>query len=397
MLVRKAFRYRIYPNTEQQAALAVQFGHSRFVYNWALDLRRKTYRETGKGLTYPDTNWTLTKLKKVAPWLCDADSQILQEKLRDLQRAFDNFFEKRASYPRFKSKHGKQSIRYPQRFKVEGKRVYLPKVGWVKAVFHRSIEGEMKTCTVSKTKSGRYFISIQCEVEISEPNYTGGQVGIDLGLADFITVSDGERVPPPKYLRTAERKLKRLQRQLSRKQRGSRGREKARLQLARQHEKVGNQRQDFQHKLSRRLVECNRLICFENLNVVGMLKNHHLAKSIADAGWSEFVRQCQYKGGWYGCHIEQVGRFFPSSKLCSACGERHQGLRLSDRKWVCTGCGAVHQRDANASANILVEGLRIVSQHTAGAAGINAGGEVVRPTLASASPAVSAKPEAQLL
>ena len=411
MLVKKAFKYRIYPNQEQQRRLAVQFGHARFAYNWGLALRKTHYEQTGQGLSYFDCNVRLTGLKRQPEytWLREADSQVLQQKLKDLDRAYVNFFEGRANYPTFKSKRCKQSIRYPQRFQVEGERIYLPKVGWIKAIIHRPIEGEMKNVTVSRTKSGKYFISIQCEVEIDEPTYEGGEVGIDLGLVDFATLSDssepacGERgqdvrsraIPNPRHLRKAEKRLRRLQRRLSRCQNGSKGYEKVRLLLARQHEKVANQRRDFQHKQSRSLVDRYALICFENLNVTGMLENHRVAKSIADAAWGTFVRQCNYKGEWYGCHIQKVGRFFPSSKLCSACGEIHPTLKLSERKWICAGCGAIHHRDLNASQNILVEGLRL--QDTVGATGIDAGGETVRPELVLPIQAVSPKPEAHPL
>jgi putative transposase len=418
MLINKAFKYRIYPNKEQQRRLAVQFGHARFVYNWGLTWRKTHYRQTGQSSSYFDCNVRLTELKRQSEyaWLKEADSQVLQQKLKDLDRAYINFFEQRANYPTFKSKRSKQAIRYPQRFKIEGDRIYLPKVGWVKAVFHRPIEGEMKNVTVSRTKSGKYFVSIQCEVEIDEPAYKSKKVGIDLGLVDFATLFDspllnsneqdcgehghpirGRTIPNPRHLRKAEQRLRRLQRRLSRCQKGSKGHEKVRLLLARQHEKVANQRRDFQHKLSRRLVDRYGLICFENLNVVGMLKHHRVAKSIADAAWGAFVRQCEYKGEWYGCHIQKVGRFFPSSKLCSRCGEVHPTLNLAERKWVCAGCGTIHHRDHNAAQNILVEGLRLVNSSTVGATGINAGGESVRPELVLPIQAVSLKPEAHPL
>ena len=413
MLAKKAFKYRIYPNQKQQHSLAVQFGHARFVYNWGLALRKTHYRQTGQGLSYFDCNVRLTELKRQAEyiWLGEADSQVLQQKLKDLDRAYVNFFEGRANYPAFKSKRSKQSIRYPQRFKVEGDRIYLPKVGWVKTVFHRPVEGEMKNVTVSRTKSGKYFVSIQCEVEIDEPVYVGSEVGIDLGVVDFATLFDSalfdsneherpvhsQTIPNPRHLRQAEKRLRRLQRRLSRCQKGSKGHEKVKRLLARQHEKVANQRRDFQHKQSRSLVDRHRLLCFENLNVTGMLKNHRVAKSIADAAWGTFVRLCEYKGQWYGCHIQKIGRFFPSSKLCSACGEIHPTLKLSERKWVCAGCGTIHHRDLNASKNILVEGLRLLNSSTVGATGINAGGESVRPELVLSIQAVSPKPEAHPL
>ena len=397
MKIVKAYQYRIYPNEQQQAALSIQFGHARFVYNWGLAARRQAYRDNGKGLSYNDLAKALTLMKKFsfANWLKAADSQVLQQKLKDLDTAYQNFFEGRAKYPQFKGRKARQSIRYPQRFRVEGKKVYLPKVGWVKSVFHRRMEGEMRSCTVSKTKSGKYFISIHCEVEIEEPKYEGDEIGIDLGLLDFLTASNGEVVPAPRYLRKAEAKLRRLQRRLSRRQKGSKGWQKARLAVARQHEKVAQQRLDFQHKLSYRLVRDNRLLCFENLHIKGLLKNKHLAKAISDAGWSEFVRQCQYKGEWAGCHLEQVGRFFPSSKQCNVCHQINQTLKLSERKWLCLGCGTVHNREQNASINIKVEGKRLVNNRTVGTTETNAGGEDVRPDLALPHQAASTKPEIQ--
>jgi len=253
MLVKKAFKFRIYPNKEQQHQLAIQFGHARFVYNRYRAWREQSYKETGKGLTYHQTAVALTKLKKNPEfeWLKEADSQVLQQKLKDLETAYKNFFAGQAKYPNFKSKRGKQTIRYPQRFKVNGKKIYLPKVGWVNHKQHRPLEGEMKNCTVSKTKSGKYFVTIQCKLDIDEPNFTGSEVGIDLGLNHFATLSTGQKIENPKYLRKAEKKLIKLQRRLSRKKKGSNGWEKARLKVARQHEKISNQRADFLHKASR--------------------------------------------------------------------------------------------------------------------------------------------------
>lgn len=360
MLIRKAFKYRIYPNQTEQSTLAIQFGHARFVYNMALAQRKVYYEEHGQGLNYNDTAYMLTIIKPFIPWLNIADSQVLQQSLKDLDRAYKNFFEGRAEYPKFKNKYHAQSIRYPQRFKVNGSRIYLPKVGYVRAIFHRPIEGKMKNCTVSKTKSGKYFVSIQCEVEILDPVQKPGRVGIDLGLKDFVTLSTGEKVKPPKHLRKSERRLRIRQRRLSRKQKGSNNRAKARLRVAIQHERVANKRKDFHHKLSHDLVSRFGFIAFENLNVAGMIKNHHLAKSISDAGWSQFVGFCEYKQGWAGGQIEKRDRFFPSSKLCSACGQINHLLKLSDREWMCLGCGVVHDRDENAALNIL-------NGHTGGA------------------------------
>jgi putative transposase len=304
LVIKKAFKYRIYPTQAEQAALAVQFGHARFVYNFGLAARKSHYFEHGHGLNYNDTAYMLTVIKQFVPWLKEADSQVLQQSLKDLDRAYANYFKKVKNgtlskpqpgqkprkdgmplgYPRFKSKYDDQSIRYPQRFEVIGSRIKLPKVGHVRAVFHRPIEGEMKNCTVSKTRSGHYFVSIQCEVEIPDPIQKSGTVGIDLGLKHFAVLSTGKKIDHPQYLRKLERRLKRLQRKLSRCQKGSKGKEKARLQVARQHEKMANQRQNFLHQTSREIVNEFGSIKIEPLNVCGMLKNHHLAKSIPDSG-----------------------------------------------------------------------------------------------------------------
>jgi len=373
MLVRKAFKFRIYPTMEQRRRLAVQFGHARFVYNHYLALRNKTYEETGRSLNYTETAGDMRRLKADPEfaWLREADSQVLQQSLMDLQKAFDNFFRKHKNgtlpapgkkrckdgkprgFPKFKSKRDRQSIRYPQRFKVEDGKVYLPKVGRVKLVQHRSIEGVMKNCTVSKTKTGKYFVSIQCELEMPDPELRPGRIGVDLGLIHFITTSEGEKVPTPRHLRRAERRVKIRQRRLSRKAKGSNNRSKARRRVAVQYERVANQRRDFHHKLSRDLVGRYGYIAFENLNITGMLKNHALAKSIADAGWRLFVEFCRYKAKWSGGVVVNADRFFASTKTCSTCGHINHDLQLSERRWTCPGCGVTRDRDKNAAANIL--------------------------------------------
>lgn len=352
--IRKAYKFRLKPNKTQEQALTVQFGHARFTYNWALARRKDHYRETGKGLNGFALNKELTTLKKEpeTEWLKQANAQVLQQKTKDLDRAYTNFFEGRAKYPTFKKKHGKQSIRFPQAFKVDGQQVYLPKVGWVKAIIHRPIEGDMKNATVTKTKSGRYFVSIQCELEIDEPVYQGEAIGIDLGLTHFAILSTGQKIDNPRWFRKAEARLVKAQRKLSRKNKGSSNWQKQRVKVARLHERIANQRRDFQHKLSRELVETYGLIRFENLNVKGMVKNHNLAKSITDAGWSQFVTFVEYKGAWYGACVEKIDRFFASSKTCSDCGEKTI-LKLSDREWACSNCGVLHDRDINAAINIL--------------------------------------------
>jgi putative transposase len=259
MLIRKGYKYRIYPNQAQQEALSIQFGHTRFVYNYFLAMRRESYQQMGKGMSYVDTANLLPGMKSSPEyaWLKEADSQAQQEALKDLDQAYQNFFAGRARYPHFKSKRGKQRVRYPQRVKADhkGRRTYLPKVGWVKTVFHRRMEGKVKNVVVSKTKSGRYYASFQVEEEIPEPVCQGEAVGIDLGLAHYAVLSEGMKIPNPHNLIGSQKKLARLQRQLSRRERGSGGWEKARLQVARLQERIADQRRDFQHKLTRWLVE----------------------------------------------------------------------------------------------------------------------------------------------
>lgn len=377
-MIRKAFKFRIYPDSEQKDKLAVQFGCSRFVYNHYRAVREGYYQDTGTGLTYNDCAVDLTERLKVDhPWLKEADSQVIQQALMDLDKAYKNFFEGRADYPNFKRKHGKQSIRYPQRFKVEGGYVYLPKVGWMKAVFHRKIEGQMKNCTVSKTKTGKYFVSIQCEVEHTPPEQKPTRVGIDLGLTTFATFSDGQKIDKPKHFYASERRLKIRQRRLSRKVKGSNSRGKAKLVVASIHEKIVNQRKDFHHKLSRTIVDTFGAIAFESLNINGMLRNHNLAKAIADAGWNQFVSFVEYKAAWAGSEVLRVDRFFPSSKLCSDCGAKHKSLTLNIRQWVCTSCGVIHDRDENAAVNILRQSsVQVLNESTRGARESNAVGDM---------------------
>lgn len=359
MLIRKAFKFLIYPNTKQQEKLTVQFGCARFVYNHYRRVREEYYQETSSGLNYNDCATDLSEvLKAEKDFLGQADSQVLQQTLMDLQKAYENFFKGLADYPKFKRKHDKQSIRYPQRFKVTDKAIYLPKVGWVKCVFHRAIEGAMKNCTVSRTKTGKYFVSIQCELDMEEAEPRDRSVGVDLGLKHFAVLSTGEKIDNPKHLKKSERRLKIRQRRLSRKCKGSQSRAKQRQQVALIHERIANQRKDFHHKLSRYLVNNFDCIGLETLNVKGMVKNKNLAKSISDVGWSQFVSFVEYKAGWDNAEIVRHDRFFASSKTCSDCGVINQSLVLSERMWVCASCGAVHDRDTNAAINLEPKLLR---------------------------------------
>ena len=305
-------------------------------------------------LNYYDNARSLKELKQDPrfAWLKEAYSQVLQQSLKDLDRAYQNFFRKRTNHPRFHKKHARQSIRYPQGVKLGKSWVALPKIGRVKAVIHRPCTGKIKNVCVSKTKSGHYFASVQVEVDVPEPAPKTGVVGVDLGLKSFLVTSEKVVIPAPKYLLKAQQRLARLQRRLSRSQKGSHGREKARLLAACQHEKVANQRSDFLHKTSRWLVDTYGLIGIEDLHVRGMLQNHCLARTISDAGWSELRRQLHYKAAWYGSRVVEVDRYFPSSKRCSDCRYVLPELALSVRKWTCPKCGTYHERDQNAAINL---------------------------------------------
>ncbi len=391
MQVKKAFKYRLKPNRDQKAALAIQFGHARFTFNWALGRRKEFYQLNSKGLNYYAQADELRDLKQADDtlWLKQANAQVLQQKLMDLDQAYVNFFKGRAEYPSFKSKRNKQSIRYPQGFKLEGQSIYLSKVGWVKLILHRRLEGEMKSATVTKTKSGRYFVSIQCGTEIDDPIYEGPHVGVDMGLSYFAVLSTGEKIPNPRHLRQSEKRLAKGQRKLSRKVKGSANREKQRVKVAKVYEQVSDQRSDFHHKLSRWLVDEFGVITFETLHIKGM--DHKLAKSISDAGWGQFIAFTEYKGEWYGAHVEKIDRWYASTKICSDCGAKNQDLTLSDRTWVCESCGVVHDRDVNAAINI-------ESQSTVGTTVTNACGDQIRrePAIRE-SFARSTKQEAPLL
>ena len=371
MIVHQAYKFRLYPNAEQRQALDRQFGCSRFVYNYFLRQRMDHYAvhkgEKKQGLNYQDTARMLTFLKHQPEyaWLREVNSQSLQVALRDLDRAYENFFAGRAKFPKFKRRRDKQSFGVPQHFTLDAEqgRLAIPKLVPLKIVVHRPIAGTLKSVTISRSPSGRYFASIVCEVEMQDPppNRSGKVIGVDLGLKSFLVTSQGEKIDPPQFLRWAEEKLCRLQRQLSRKQKASQNREKARVKVARLHEIVANQRADFLHKQSRRLIDESQAIYVESLNVKGMLANHHLARSISDAGWGEFLRQLQYKGAWTGCHLEAIEPFFPSSQRCHRCGYCKADLKLAEREWDCPECHTHHDRDVNAALNILSEG-RIQSE-----------------------------------
>jgi putative transposase len=365
----QAVKVRLYPTQDQQEILAQHFGCSRWWWNYSLNLCIQTYKETGKGLTQLALNKLLPQLKKQeeTKWLSECYSQVLQATTLNLVTAYKNFFEGRARYPRFKSKKNKQSIQYPQSVKVvDGYLKFPGRVGLVKSKIHRLIEGSIKTATVSITPSGKYYAAILTELEGDNPTpHTDGKVaGIDLGIKDFAIVSDGVKTSKyanPKHLRLHERNLKRKQQKLARKEKGSKSRDKARLLVARVHERVSNVRQDYLHKLSRKLVDDNQVIVVESLNTKGMVRNHKLALAISDVGWGMFVNFLQYKLDREGKVLIEIDRWFPSSKLCSNCHYQIGEMPLDVRSWICPSCGTHHDRDGNAAINIRAEGIRMLS------------------------------------
>lgn len=366
-----SYKFRLYPNKEQENLILSTFGCGRFVYNHYLAQRIEAYRETGKSPTrfMQDKDLTALKHKAETIWLRDVDAHALQSELKFLDKAYQNFFRgikkgEKTGFPRFKSKKDRhQSYQTNGTIKVFENAVQLPKLGKVKCRISKEVKGRILSATVSKNPSGKYFVALCCtDVEIEPLSSTGAVSGLDLGIKSFAVTSDGVEYPNHKYLAKSEKKLARLQRQLSRKTKGSKREEKARLQVARLHEHIANQRKDTLHKLSTDLIRQYDVICIEDLAPKNMVRNHRLAKSISDASWGEFRRQLTYKAEWYGREVVVVDRFYPSSQLCSACGAQWPGTKdLAVRRWTCPECGANHDRDTNAARNILNEGLRLVA------------------------------------
>ena len=359
----KAFKYRLYPTASQEDKINQSIGCARFVYNQLLDDRIKVYKETKQR-----SKKTYCDLKKEHAFLKEVDSRALLHARENLDEAYDKFFkEPSAGFPKFKSKHkcrwSYTTDNNSDAVRFDGNRLKLPKVGYVKVVEHRRHEGRILTATISKERSGEYYASVLCEIEQSEPlPATDKVIGIDLGLHDFIVCSDGERVEAPKHFRKSEQKLARVQRSFSRTQKGSKGHEKARLKVARCHQKIKNQRNDFLQKLSTKLIRENQVICLEDLSVKSMKRNHKLAKSVSDASFAKFVSMLEYKAEWYGRKIIKIDRFYPSTQLCSGCGYKNESVKglkgLKFRSWICPECGEVHDRDLNAARNIFKEGIR---------------------------------------
>ncbi len=362
----KIVKVRLYPTQQQKEQLSKAFGCTRWLWNRFLAMTNETYKNTGKGLSRYDLQKQLPSLKKEYEWLSETYSQCLQVVCLNLSRAFINFFEKRAKFPRFKAKHQKQSISYPQNVKIMTETIKFPKLGEIYAKIHRPIDGKIKTVTISKNKANQYYASVLFEVEGENPSVSteGKAIGLDMGLTDFCITSDGSKYANPRWLDKHEKNLAIKQKALSRKQKGGKNRDKARVKVAKVHNRISRCREDFQHKLSRKIVNENQVIVVENLNIKGMVQNHCLAKSIHQVGWGQFMTMLKYKAEQEGKVYLEIERFFPSSKTCHHCLNVVDSLPLDIRVWTCDSCGTKHDRDINASINIRDEGLRIISSGT---------------------------------
>ena len=376
----KAFEYRLCPNAKHRDAFAQHFGCVRKVYNHFLGEHKKAYEAEKTSWNFYEYKRKLPTLKQELLYLKDVNSQSLQAAVQNLDKGYKSFFAKRTGYPKFKSRHHKQSFCVPQNTKVDFEQglVFIPKLKTgIKCKFHRRFEGTIKQSTISKTQNGEYYISITVEEpdtvqKMQQTLDAATAIGIDVGLLSFLTLSDGTKVDNPRWFKQSEKKLARLQRKLSKRIKGSKNRNKQRLKVAKQHQKVANQRKDFQHKLSHKIVDDNQvsMIFVEDLSVRGMLKNRKLAKHISSVAWSQFIRFVEYKAKRAGKFFGKIGRFEPSSKMCHVCGHVNPDLELKDRTWECPHCLSVLDRDINAAINI-----RNIGLYTAGIAEIHACGE----------------------
>ena len=356
----KTFKYRIYPNQEQEVLLYKHFGHCRFIWNLALETKTSAYLGDGVIFSRFDLQKQLVDLKKECEWLKEVNSQSLQSVLLDLDVAYKRFFRNQSDFPRFKSKQDKQSFHIPQNVVIESNKLIIPKFNkkgnrGIKINLHRQFKGKIKSATITRTSTDKYFVSILCNIDKEFPDKPKiteeNTIGVDLGIKTFAVTSNGEEIQNPKFLRNSIERLNILQRRASKKQKGSANRRKAAKKVAVLHEKIKNQRQDFLHKVTTKLIRENQTIALETLAVKNMMKNHCLAQAISDVSWSEFNRMVEYKAEWYGVNVLRIGRFAPSSKTCE-CGVINKDLKLSDRVWKCKSCKKVNERDLLAARNI---------------------------------------------
>ena len=364
----KAYKYRIYPNKEQEKQIAKTFGCCRFVYNNILAYKKEVY-EQGKSVSKTDcNNYCNRELKKVYSWLKEVDKFALTNAIYNMDNTYQKFFKEKLGYPKFKRKHDKYKS-YTTNFTngnisvdFDRNRIKLPKLKYVKAKIHRYFIGQIKLVTISKVPSGKYYVSVLVETEHNPCVKANGQIGLDLGIKDLCITSNGKKYENPKTIKKYEKKLAKLQRQLAHKKRRSRNYQKKRKQIALCHEKITNTRKDYLHKISSEIISENQVIVSENLQIKNMVKNHNLAKSISDVSWYEITRQLEYKSKWNDRIYIKIDTFYASSQLCSCCGYKNANVKdLKVRQWKCSNCGEIHDRDINAANNILTEGLRKIA------------------------------------
>ena len=363
----KSYKYKLNPSEEQIVLLNKHFGSIRFTYNFFLNERKKEYETNKNTINYYDNAKSLTELKKQEEfsWLNEINSQSLQDSLKNLETAYKNFFRFKKGFPKFKSKHSRNSFCVPQSVKLDNGKLKIPKFKEpIDLILSRSFNGVIKQCTISKTPTNEYFVSILVETEHIKIEKTGKSIGIDLGIKDFVITSEGYKYKNNRYTKTYAKKLKEHQQHLSRKTKGSNRYQKQKLKVATIHKKITNSRLDNLHKVSTELIKKYDLIVIEDLNIKGMIKNHKLSKHIADASWSKFVELLTYKAEWNDKKIVKIDRFFPSSKTCNCCGYINQNLKLDMREWTCPSCNTKLDRDLNASINILNEGYKLISSGT---------------------------------
>lgn len=355
----KTFKYRLYPTKAQACLLDKNMHACRFIYNLSLELKTHAYTNYGKSLSAYNLINQLPDLKKECPWLKEVDSQGLQQSIQNLDKAFNGFFNKKTNYPKFKNKNSAQSFTNPQGFKLKivKNKIILPKFkAGIKFSQDRPLIGIVKRFCISKTKTGQYYISVSVETGVIQPNKVNivseASIGIDLGLSHFAITSEGLKIKNPRFLRSKLDRIKVLQRRLRNKEKDSNNLKKARHRITVLHQKVANQRKDFLHKLSTDLINNHDTICIEDLNVAGMVKNHKLALSISDVGWSMFVDMLKYKAEWYGNNLLQIPTFEASTKICNVCNYKNNNLTLKDREWICNSCNTKHDRDINAAKSI---------------------------------------------
>ena len=366
----KVYKYRLYPNKQQEEQIQKTFGCCRFVYNQTLSYRKEKYEQSREGMNKIScNNYVNQVLKKEYKWLKEVDKFALTNAVYHMDSAYQKFFKEHSGYPKFKSKRNSKKS-YSTNFtngnievSFKDNKIKLPKLKWVKAKIHRDFDGKIKSTTISQVPSGKYFVSVLVETEHIPIESTGYMVGIDLGIKDLLITSDGEKYDNIRTTKSYEDKLAKEQRRLSHKVKGSKNWNKQRIKVARIHEKIRNTRIDNLHKISHKLVIENQVIVSENLAVSNMVKNHNLAKAIFDCGWYELTRQISYKSDWNNRQYVKIGRFTKSSQPCHVCGYVNTDTKdLSVREWTCPQCGAVHDRDINAAINILNEGLRILRE-----------------------------------